>query len=501
MPDKPEHENAKGKTKKRLYKRPWFYVTVIVAVCAIAFGGFGISRLMQDDPEPPPTKDEHVELSVNSPAYAWLESVQSDETKSDGGGDLKVNRTDPLVPDVTCSVLKSAPDESLATSQISLDGNEMTVQILAPGTSGKVFSSIAKDSGSCWPKVVEAKDGDGYRYIEAGEGYLAQIGDTLVYLPKGDEAGAKKAFDRVSASITKAGCLNTTVKESDYTRNAKISKDNYTGLMKSETVESTIPLDLLPTVTVPELIELDDPDAEEPAGPLDPSIPSMPDEVTKPTFDDQPEIQKEPFTSEARYQVADVEGPGCGWGWTDWELPSETDKQLAQSKIDGLKKAQEAANAEANAYLNKQANWSAGRLTDAHDADTWNAYAEEFNAATKKWDWLEKKRSEIKPKWDKYVEDHNYWNDFEQLKEDAETKYDEDSQNCRDAQKEQEDWDSRYDSTSGDSGSGSGIPERPKGCDEEPKKPAILDKERPKEPLPPKMDEGVTIPDEWDQPK
>lgn len=495
---------SKDAQKKSLLKKPWFYATAVGTAGAIALGTWGFTAYNKPEPVAPAPPSKIVELSVDSPAYAWVTSLDEKTGQpSDVGGtpsSTPVDRTTPLVPDLTCSILKAAPEESLYTGVGTLNDSKFTVQILGPGTSGKIFSNIVKDSGSCWPKKVEQKEGKGYRYVEAGDGFIAQIGDTLVYTAQSDVKKATVLFDSISASLTKSGCVATGVKDSDYTRNEHFSGKEYTGLTAVESIESTLPLDKLPVVTVPALSEIENPDAKEPEGPLDPSIPSAPDDVTKPSFSERPDLQKEPFKAEARYQVSDVEGPGCGWGWTAWDLPTETDEMLAKSKSEGIASAQDSANEQANAYLEKQADWAGGRLTDAQNANAWNGYAQEFNAAAKKWSWLDSKREALKPKWDDYVKKHDYWHDFEQIKSDKEEEYRAADKQCDQANKDQEDWDDRYDGTSGDTGN-SGIPKRPAGCDKEPKAPAILRQDRPKEPLPPKLEAGVTVPESWNQPK
>lgn len=500
------HPKNKDSRRRSALKKPWVYVTAVGVAGVISLGTWGLTSHDKTEPVAPEPSAKTIKLSVDSPAYAWATSMSQNSSKdpSDSGGETTTPAADPtraLVPDVTCSVLKTAPDENLYTGDGELKGEEFTMQILAPGTSGKLFSNIVRDSGSCWPKTVEQQEGEGYRYVEAGDGFIAQIGDVLIYTEQSDKSKAMKLFESISATLSESSCIATEVKDSDYTRNKYFSGDEYTGRVAVETVESTLPLDDLPVVTVPELTEIKKPDAQEPEGPLDPSIPSEPDEVTKPSFSGAPDVQKEPFEAEARYQVSDVEGPGCGWGWTSWELPDETAEELESAKTDGIASAQDSANEQANAYLNKQVDWSAGRLTDARDADVWNRYAHELNAASKKWEWLESERKEVKPAWEKYVKDHDYWLNFDQLKEDKKNEYDEAKKNCSQAKTDQEDWDRRYDGTSGNSGGNSGVPERPKGCDEEPKKPAILNEKRPKEPLPPKIKSGVTVPESWSQPK
>lgn len=44
------------------------------------------------------------------------------------------------------------------------------------------------------------------------------------------------------------------------------------------------------------------------------------------------------------------------------------------------------------------------------------------------------------------------------------------------------------------------IPQPPAGCDTEPQRPSIVDQEKPSEPQPPIIPEGVTIPDTWEKP-
>lgn len=481
--------------KKPFWKSPWVYGGSGLVISAAVVGGL-LLQPPEPEPAPEPTGPAVVSLSAESPAHTWAAQYTTDSTKGD------IDRTTGLVPSAQCTFFSEAPIENLYTGSGVLDDSEFNFQILAPGTSGKIFAEGVESSGSCWPKTVEATESEGFKYFPAGDGFIAQIGDVLVYTEEPEEKAATDFFAKIASSLTESTCVSTEVRETDYTRNKHFSEDDYTGRITTETVESTLPLTPLPKVAIPEVVEIEDPDAEQPEGPLDPSVPAKPDDdLTKPTIPDPIETTTEPFTAEARYQISDVEGPGCGWGWTAWELPEETDADLTDSKETGVQTAQDEANAQANAYMNKQTRNAAGSFTTVDTVNTWNTYANKMNSAHERWAWLEEQRAKLKPDWDKYVKAHNFWTDFDELKEEAKTEYDEDVQSCNDAQKEQEDWDRQYDDSESQGGGNTGVPERPKGCSEEPKEPEIISQDRPKQPIQPTIPKGVTVPDSWDQPK
>lgn len=486
---------AKEPRKRPLWKSPWVYGGSGLVITAAVIGGL-LLQPSEPEPEPEPTGPAVVSLSTDSPAHTWAAQYTTDATNSD------IDRTTGLVPSAQCTFFSEAPIENLYTGTGALEGTEFNFQILAPGTSGKIFAEGVESSGSCWPKTVEATEGEGFKYFPAGDGFIAQIGDVLLYTTEADEETAEDFFTKITESLNESTCVSTEVREADYTRNKHFSEDNYTGRVTTEVVESTLPLSPLPQVAIPEVVEIDDPDAEQPEGPLDPSVPAKPDDdLTKPTIPEPLETTTDPFTSEARYQVSDVEGPGCGWGWTSWDLPEETDEDLADSKEKGIQRAQDDANSQADAYVNKQTRGTAGNFTTADSVNTWNTYANKMNNAHERWAWLEEQRADLKPDWDKYVKDHDFWNDFDELQEDAKTEYNDDVRACNDAQKEQDDWDQQYDDSQSQGGGNTGVPERPKGCSESPEEPEIISQDRPKEPIQPTIPNGVTVPESWDQPK
>lgn len=488
-------KSAKSKPQKKpFWKSPWAYGGGGLIISAAVVGGL-LLQPSEPEPEPAPTGPSVVSLATDSPAHTWAAQYTKD---AEGG----TTRETGLVPSAQCTFFSEAPIENLYTGEGILDDVEFNFQILAPGTSGKIFAEGVESSGSCWPKTVEATKKEGFKYFPAGDGFIAQVGDVLLHTSEPDEKEATKLFTKIAESLKGSTCVSTEVREADYTRNKHFSEDDYTGRIKVETIESTLPLTPLPKVAIPEVVEIKDPDAEQPEGPLDPSVPSDPDDdITKPTIPDPVETTDEPFTAEARYQIADVEGPGCGWGWTAWELPEETDADLADLKEEGIQTAQDEANSRADAYVDKQTRGAAGNFTTASSVNTWNTYANKMNSAHERWEWLEEQRAELKPDWDKYVKAHNFWYDFDELKADAKTEHDDAVDACNEAQKEQDEWDRQYDDSESQGGGNTGVPERPQGCSEKPDEPAIISQDRPKQPIQPTIPKGVTVPDSWDQPK
>src|SRR5699024_458773 len=117
------------------------------------------------------------------------------------------------------------------------------------------------------------------------------------------------------------------------------------------------------------------------------------------------------------------------------------------------------------------------------------------------WKKLNARRDKYKKPWNEYVKKHDYWYKLEDIKSQTDVDYREEKKKRQDVMKEQADWDKKYDGNKCHDSGDPGCARRPKTFEKEPKKPKILQQDRPKEPIPPELPDDVTIPDDWKKPE
>ena len=306
----------------------------------------------------------------------------------------------------------------------------------------------------------------------------------------------------------------------DAERNLYLDREKYRGWHRKEAVKNTVSIDNLSSVEYPEVTEVRD-SVRQPEAPLPENFPTLPEQKQqKPNI---PEVSKTrgAFSKEFEYVDPDLEGPGCGWKWHGIAVPKVDEKQLRAKETDLREKTQNEVNQDAVNYVDAKKRETAESLYTSIQILRWNRETDQHNAVYSRWQELNRARAKLKPKWDKYVKDHNDWINFDIVKENARIQYENDLAECE-AQTVTETpapspdqtiwvtetptpdpWDTEspeppiYPSiVPGETPS----PIITRGCSNPPEKPSILYYAKPAEPVQPEIPEGVTIPESWKRP-
>lgn len=433
------------------------------------------------DPEPEVIDPEPISLSEGTRAYNWAQDFEID------GYEASEERA-----------FESVDHANTVMHSTSLSGEDGVVesQVHSAGTAYRAFESYVEALGL---SDDEVNTDDGTATFD--EGFLIVRGDVVILgeLEASSSDLLEVMQETLPEELEEAQCANTAVLDG-HERNEHFYPDEYTGLYETENIETEVEIGRYPQASFQTLDEIED-DVPEPDGPISSSLASMPStDVDEPDLPEPLEEDDEVFEDVAEYQIVDSEGPGCGWEWTQSPEPEESVDELEALQAEEISSTQDAVDEAANDHVDERVDEARSQMMTTVSADNWNAYVDQVNAAHDDWEWLENEREEIRDEWEDYVEAYDYWDTFEERQQEADEEYREELNECTQANQDQAEWDNEYDSEDSQGGGGTGIPERPSGCDEEPEKPDILDEDRPRQPIGPDLPDNVTIPDSWPQP-
>jgi len=499
--------SKKKKQKESIFRKSTFWWSALGATALVAGAIVIPTQIMNKDEEPDVPKEPTPVNLTDSKAMNWLTNFEKERDYKDWKTEESVNHNR-IFKSLDCEALDERPLSHMASFSGSNDEYKEMTQVFAPGTAVKQLYVYASDISDCSGSLFEVEETDsGSHYVITDQGLIMVSGDALISIEAPEKTDYKSLINKteedLQSSLKESECLNLEVSKDDYKRNKFVSQKEYTGLIESETVTSDIPLDNIPTIDPPDLKEVKDPDMKVPDDPLPASVSDDDgDEPDKPSYPERPKVEKkENFSDTANYQVLDVEGPGCGWEWSNWEKPDETEDQLNKKKDNAINIVRTRVNNDASNYVDGQIDWAWGIMSERTRAADWNEYADEANSVHDSWKKLNADRDKYKKPWNEYVKKHDYWYNFEDIKSQADVDYREEKKKCQDLKKEQSDWDKKYDGKKSHGGGDTGVPKRPKTCKKDPKKPKILEQDRPKEPIPPELPDDVTIPDDWKKPE
>ena len=486
-------------------RRVMLSVVGVFCVIVLVVVGVVVAKIvnspLKENRQSESVNDKRHTLSSESQAYSWMNSAVS---ARDGVDDSSVNTVDDnskISYSDKCAV--NVDDQFFMDGRSAGKGkNTRSVLIYAPGTATKAVHSMAEDFSSCAStKVSVSTTSSGNAFIKTPQGFVVAVGDAVVVdsYEKMGKNTADATVKSVAPSLKESQCHATTVPLHDHTRNPLANTD-YRGYVRDEKITSGVSASqaLTPVYQPVDTIEVKK--MEKPEEPLGSNIPSEPEpEVKKPSVSPAPQIPQE-YSETISYQVVDTDGPGCGWDWSQFIAPTEDAESLQNTEREMRNDAQSRVNDKTSDATQSYIQWGVSTLKTQADVNTWNAYARETNEAHEKWSWLVKERAKVKDAWMTYVDKYNYWYNFETIQEQIEQRYSDAVDKCSQLSQEQKEWDRKYDKEETQGGGDTGIPERPKTCSTQPKKPSIIDEKRPKEPARPHIPEGVTIPHSWGQP-
>lgn len=541
-----------------LSDRSVFYAAIAVfsiAVLVVVYSK-GYEALQRINTEPVEVSPYMNVEPVNSQGQAWAVSLINEKP-----GNVKswsVSKTSKPLLITTPSDLNIS-SEKISTRVLSSysavgDGVEARVHVYGAGQAGKDFERYTKILEQ--RTHLEKKSDENGSSVVYANGFYLTMGDAIVSVSVSNNETRDQLLQfyssRMPKTLKESGCYDLTTNANDASRSFFYDRDSYTGLKEKTTVETLEPLNNLPSPTGTEIRNINTPDAVEPESPLPADFPALPEEsVEKPSLPESvPTVDK--FAEDAVYNVADTNGPGCGWKWSGQEAPVYNLVDLESTKNKTINDVQNSVDEEAVEYTNSQKDWALQTALVMPKVNAWNGYAKSVNTVHERWAWLDAEREKLKAPWEQYVEEHDEWLTFDSRKAEATKKYNEELQVCVDKQDELLEWEEKWGdlwaeqeaeknnptpatpptptetpepeeptdpATPTESPSESptatptatptpteepeepvDIPERPEGCSVTPPRPAIMDQTKPEEPQAPTIPEGVTIPDSWEKP-
>lgn len=423
-----------------------------------------------------------------------------------------------IVAQKHCSTIGTPPTSLLATYTATGENIETTIQVYGAGQAAQQFSKYASTLGECLN--AQLAENNVVRYDNS---FVLLLGDSIIGV-KGTNENIDSLLnwykENASKTLTDSGCLELNTTVNDAKRSFFYDKDSYEGFKKSDLLKTKIDFSNLPTPQGVTIQQITNSTAVEPEAPLPDKFPKMPKTVAQPSLPSSIPDQNS-FEAKATYQVADTDGPGCGWAWAGQKAPEYNEEDLRTAKQKVITETQEKLDESTTSYVNSKVSWAFNVALTIPQIDKWNAYVKQVNDVYAKWDWLNAERTSIQNDWYSYVAAHNEWITFDTRKKEAAEKYQKDVDTCMAKREELQDWENKYgdnadttepetETTPEPSDSPTptvsptptptptvSVPPKPEGCDTMPVKPEILDQTKPAEPQPPTIPEGVTIPDSW----
>lgn len=417
-----------------------------------------------------------------------------------------------------------------------------TIQIYGAGQAIAQFNSYVNMMKKCGISQDVQEIQDRGKIFTYGNSFILTMGDSIISVSASDKTQRDNLSnfyqEQGSNSLLASSCIMLNIPNGSETRSFYYDKEKYTGLLETQTLNSQVDTNNIPNITSLTLDSIVDEKVDKPEEPLPVDFPVLPDEIDKPTIPETIEKQ-DSFTIDSTYQINDLNGPGCGWGWSAQKSPVLSENDLTNKKNDTLLNSQIEVDEKAQSYVNSNVDWAEQVALLSPDVDSYNRYVQQVNTVHERWNWLNSERNKIYDDWVQYVKEHNDWLTFDSRKATAVNKYNEALNTCLADQQELQDWETEWGALYEQQQAGTttttpvptattdpnatatdpnatatataeptaaattapvDIPERPAGCSTLPEKASIVDQEKPAEPQAPIIPEGVTIPDSWPQP-
>ena len=483
--------------------------------------------------------------SVNSPGRDWAEQMINKIPPELTGWTVSETTKPQNVKALNCA-FNDNPSMGLLSTHIATSGNtETRVLLYGAGQASADFDKYTEIIDTC--AGVEKIDEEFGRTALFNNGFIITMGDTIVNVITDNNSQRDSLYDfyynEILNTLKASSCLALDVSANDSTRSFFYDSEKYQGLKETTVVEAQVDTNNIPTVSSLRIDEIAMSGINMPESPLPQDFPSLPTEkVTKPELPQEIE-NRDDFTSDAVYNIADMNGPGCGWAWSGQKPPIYNNTELEINKNSTIVTEQNRIDEEAQQYVDQKNNWAFNTALIMPSINEWNEYVYDVNTVHEKWNWLNLEREKLYDPWHEYVEEYNDWESFDQRKSDALSKYNEDLQKCMDKQEEYLAWDKEWGDLYAQQESEKNqpnppvtpeeapeptepseptenptdsptttpeptvepsppvdIPEPPENCSVLPPRPSIIDQEKPAEPQAPSIPAGVTIPDSWEKP-
>lgn len=524
------------------------FFTAITGVSIIALALLftsGANAWKRINTEPQDVSPYQEIASTNSQGRNWVEAMINMSPEGLSGWTVS-DVVKPQNIQATNCVFNDNPSTTVLSTHLGNSGQTQTrILLYGAGQASADFDKYAKTLQEC--ANAEIIDEEFGKSAVFDNGFIITMGDAIVNVVASDNEQRDELknfyYGQMVKTLKETSCLDLDVAGNDATRSFYYNAEKYDGYKETTVVETQVDFRNVPTVPALNIDEINNPEATQPELPLPQDFPSLPEkEVSKPELPKTVE-DKDSFSADAVYNIADTNGPGCGWAWSSQKQPVYDETELAVEKNTTIVDKQNDVDEAAQTYVNQKKDWAMKTVQVMPTVNNWNQYAKDVNTVHDKWIWLNSERDKLYDPWHQYVEEHNGWETFDKRKSDALNTYNDNLEICMDKQEKYLDWEEKWGDlyaqqeleesapeeptqpeetpeptdTPTDPESPVetptatptpteeptkpvDVPEPPENCTTLPERPAIIDQEKPAEPQAPQIPEGVTIPDSWEKP-
>lgn len=486
----------------KAYVKVSYALVSLLLIGAIALSGFLIYRAWNMYKGIMNTKIDNSPYSAKYQAKTFPGITFMDDTLRDAPeGITDWNLTDDpslikMLPEDCRSV--SGSNALLAQKQANGDGYSAAIQVYGAGQARVQYENLKKSITSCFPNAKITDES-----VDYDKGRLMTYGDSIVsIIASGDlktklvDTLQKKTIDNLT--ITNCVALNESV--DDAKRSFYYDRNSFVGYMKTETVKQAVTL-LEPSA--PQILTgsssmsqamstvYKDPKAQAVATPQDPLPSGMTTSLpTAPSIPSINEIPSKPATEKTiTYQVADLDGPGCGWKWSGQAVPKFQEQTLEKSHKVLVSNAKTEIKNNAQQYNQQVIDWSKQTALALAFTTKWDDYTNKTNTIYASWNDLNNKRNELRPLWYSYITSLKQWASWDQRRSNATNQWSNDIQNCI--------TDENTNDANNPSSPTRSDDEIKAYCENKVTKPSILSETRPNRPTKPTIPDGVTLPNSW----
>lgn len=347
-----------------------------------------------------------------------------------------------------CNEIGLLPKTQYSSYYASGDEASILVQLYAPGQAEVQFEEYKKLLNSCFTTKTDKLGSPTTEVVSYELGFFFTYGDAIFFFKSNDDALSRTLTSwyvtKASNTLNQALCLDLTVTAADSKRNFYIDQEEYTGLLLEDTVKSRVDVSNIPTQVFPPVSDV--PYMEVPEGPLPDSLARLPQEpFSKPTVPEDPEDPpKNGFVKEITYQTVDDRGPGCGWEWSSNKTPIVDRDALVRLKSETYTNAQIEIDNTAREFLSRRLREVREGLLLTPRIDKWNRYVTSVESTHAEWEWLNEEREKLRKPWLDYVNAHDNWVNFNNVKANAVKKYEKEARECKVLDDELKAWEDRY---------------------------------------------------------
>lgn len=491
--------NKKTEEKKNNKK---VILNTVLATALISGMGYYSYAEFNEFSKPIIEESPYIELaSQEIPSFRWVDDFLSIQP-FEGSEDFPIDKWH-RIPEIrtllsdknTCAAPQPMPPYIIGYGSAENNGIQVNVAVTQTGMNKKIIHDLEERSKNCGIDFKRENENK----VKVDDSTLFFYGDTIVSIVFNDSATSNSEMrenienqteNKIKETLQNNGCKAINTSNDDTKRNVFYTLDNETeGYFVDEEIETSVEYKNLPILNEEIEKEIKYPKAKLPEEPLPKDFPKLPEKREKPNLPVLPRLTDDTFTKGINYEVADVDGAGCGWEWNGQKRPEYDFDKLKSNEDEKRVMALTEVNSNAGNYINNYSSSIKERAISQSEIVKWNKYVDDVDKVHERWRKLDEDRKNIKQSYMNYVNSYNIWASFDTIKSNYEKYYNDKVDFCQQKLNDKQEWI--------DNGRPKSEPE-PVTCGTL-VRPSILDEERGSKPVF-RLPEGVTIPNSWEKP-